>query len=197
MKRTLLLLALLSFPAAAQVTVQFSVPGVRVTAAPPPPRVEVRTAAPSAGHVWIAGHWAWRGAAHVWVPGHWALPPAAGYVWEPARWVNQNGQWVFYEGHWRVSAPAAPTVVYQPPPEPAQPIEVEAAPPAPIAEVQPAAPFGGAVWIPGYWQWNGHHHVWVGGHWSAPRAGWVWEPHKWEHGPRGRWHHVPGHWRKL
>src|SRR5258708_6937286 len=136
MKRTLLMLALLSFPAFAQVTVQFTVPGVRVVAPPPPPRVEVQVARPSPNHIWIAGHW-------------------------------------------RVAAPPAPTVVYEPPPAPVQPVEVEVAPPAPIVEVRPAEPFTGAVWIPGYWQWNGAHHIWVGGRWSAPRAGWTWEPAHW------------------
>jgi hypothetical protein len=196
MKRTLLMLALLSvpLPALAQVSVQFSVPGVRVVAPPPPPRVEVQMARPSPNHVWIAGHYAWRGGAHVWLPGHWAMPPSGGYTWEPARWVNQNGQWVFYEGHWRAPV-AQPTVVYQPPPEPAQPVEVEAAPPPPIVEARTAAPFGGAVWIPGYWQWNGGRHVWVGGRWSAGRAGMMWEPAHWEQ--RGHHHRfVPGHWRR-
>ena len=39
-------------------------------------RVEVQVARPSPNHIWIAGHWAWRGGAHVWIPGHWAMPPA-------------------------------------------------------------------------------------------------------------------------
>jgi len=191
MKR-LLLLSLLSLPAFAQVSVQFTVPGVRVVTAPPPPRVEVQVARPSPGHTWIAGHWAWRLGAHVWIPGHWAQPPAIGYTWEPARWVNQNGQWVFYEGHWRAPV-AQPRVVYEPPPVPA--VEVQAAPPAPIVEARPAEPFAGAVWIPGYWHWNGRNHVWVGGRFSAPRAGWSFVPAHWE--PRGHHHKfVPAHWKK-
>jgi hypothetical protein len=193
MKR-LLLLSLLSFPlpALAQVAVQFTVPGVRVMTAPPPARVEVQTARPSPSHMWIGGHWAWRANAHVWIPGHWAQPPVVGYTWEPARWVNQNGQWVFYEGHWRAPAPQ-PTVVYEPAPAPA--VEVEEAPPAPIVETPPAAPFAGAVWTQGYWHWNGHHHVWVGGRYSAPRAGWGFVPGHWE--PRGNhYKFVPAHWQK-
>jgi hypothetical protein len=109
--------------------------------------------------------------------------------------VNQNGQWVFYEGHWRVAAPPQPTVVYEPPPAPPA-VEIESAPPEPIVEVRPAVPFAGAVWIPGYWQWNGVRHLWVGGRWSAPRPGWGWEPHRWERGPGGRWHFVHGGWRR-
>ena len=40
---------------------------VYVKVAPPAPIVEVRTVAPSAGHVWIAGYHRWDGAAYVWV----------------------------------------------------------------------------------------------------------------------------------
>jgi hypothetical protein len=193
MTRILLLLSLLTVPAFAQVAVQFTVPGVRVSAAPPPVRVEVQPARPSPNHLWIAGHWGWRGGRHEWLGGHWAIPPQPGYVWEPARWTQENGQWVFFEGHWRLAAPPQPTVVYEPPPEPAQPIEVESAPPAPIVEVRPATPFAGAVWLPGYWHWNGNRHVWLAGRWSAPRAGFRWEPAHWE--GHGRWHRfVPGHW---
>ena len=45
------------------------VPVVTVAVAPPPLRVEVKSAPPSDRHVWIAGHWAWRGGQHEWVPG--------------------------------------------------------------------------------------------------------------------------------
>jgi hypothetical protein len=172
------------------------VPGVRVTIAPPAPRVEVRPVAPSPSHVWIGGHWAWRGGAHVWVGGHYALPPGAGYRWEQARWVNQGGAWTFYEGHWAMNQPTSPSYVYEPAPPPAQEVVVQEAPPEPIVEVRPAVPFAGAVWIPGYWHWNGNRHFWVGGHWSAPRRGWVWEPNHWQQTPRG-WVHVPGRWRRA
>jgi hypothetical protein len=196
MRRILLVLvAALSFVpslARAQVVV---VPGVRVTVAPPPPRVEVRTVAPSPQHVWLPGHWAWRGGGHVWLPGHWALPPAPGYHWVHARWINEGGQWVFYEGHWAMNQPPAPSYVYDPGPAPAQEVVVQQAPPPDIVEVRPASPFGGAVWIPGFWHWNGYRHVWVGGHWSAPRVGYVWEPHHWQRTPGG-WRWMPGHWRR-
>lgn len=171
------------------------VPGVRVSVAPPPLRVEVRPLAPSAAHVWIPGHWAWRAGAHVWTAGYYALPPSPGYHWVHARWVNEGGQWVFFEGHWALTQPTSPSYVYDPGAAPAGEVIVQQAPPEPIVEVRPATPFTGAVWIPGYWHWNGFRHVWVGGHWSAPRAGWVWEPHHWQPTPRGYvW--VRGHWRR-
>jgi hypothetical protein len=115
-------------------------------------------------------------------------------VWEPARWENRAGAWIFVEGHWRWAAPPQPTAYYEPSVAPAQPVYAAAEPPAPVAEVQGVPPFGGAVWIPGYWHWHGQHYQWVGGRWSAPRAGWVWEPHHWERGPGG-WRMAPGHWR--
>ena len=41
-------------------------------------------------------------------------------------------------------------------------------PPAPQYEVVPVAPFLGAIWIAGYWNWHAGRHVWVPGRW-APR----------------------------
>ncbi len=40
---------------------------------PPPPKVEIRTACPYPGAVWVPGHWQWRGRGrgYVWAPGHW------------------------------------------------------------------------------------------------------------------------------
>jgi hypothetical protein len=196
MRRIGLLLALalsLLSPLSARAQV---VPGVRVAVAPPPPREEIRPVAPSPNHVWIPGHWAWRNGAHVWFQGHWAMPPAAGYHWVAARWVNEGGGWVYYEGHWVLNQPTQPEYVYDPPPAPAQEVVVQQAPPPEIVEVRPAAPWGNAVWIPGYWYWNGYRHVWVGGHWSHGRAGWAWEPHHWMRGPGG-WRWAPGHWRRM
>jgi hypothetical protein len=190
--RALAFAALVSLaPAAAYAQSYVVVPAVRVAVAPPPLRVEVIPARPSAGHVWIPGHWIWRNGVHEWAVGHWALPPEPGYVWEPARWVAEGGQWAFYEGHWRLAAPP-PAVVYQP--APVTTTVVETAPPAPIVEVRPVAPYANAVWIGGYWYWTGARHFWVGGRWSAPYAGHVWEPHHWERdGVHYRF--VVGRWR--
>ncbi len=194
--RLLLILSLALLPriAAAQVGVYVNVPGIEVRSAPPPMRVEVQPARPSPGHLWIAGHWAWRGNQHVWMGGHWAVPPGAGYVWQPARWApNERGGYRFYEGHWRYSTPPAPTVVYEPAPV-TEEVYTQEAPPQPIVEVRPAVPFGGAVWVGGYWRWFGGRYHWVGGHWSGPRAGYRWVDHRWERGPDGRWHYAQGRW---
>jgi hypothetical protein len=65
--------------------------------------------------------------------------------------------------------------------------ETDVAPPPPQVEVIPVAPFVGAVWIGGYWGWQGGRHVWYGGRWEHPRAGYIWHPHAWVA--------VGGHWR--
>jgi hypothetical protein len=71
-------------------------------------------------------------------------------------------------------------------------IDIEIAPPAPQVEVVPA-PRVGYVWAPGYWEWRGGRHVWVGGRWMHERAGYRWVPERWEQ--RGnRWHFEHGHW---
>jgi hypothetical protein len=191
--RAFALAAAVSLTAAPSFAQTVVVPVVRVAAAPPPLRVEVQPASPGAGYTWIAGHWHWNGSQHVWIGGHWAVAPAGGYVWEPARWVAENGQWAFYAGHWRLAAPPV-AEVYQPPPAPAQPVVVDAAPPAPIVEVRPASPWANGVWLPGYYHWNGVRHFWVSGRWSLPYAGHTWEPHRWAfEGGRYRFYH--GHWR--
>lgn len=70
--------------------------------APPPPRVEVVTAAPSSEHFWVPGHWRWEGGAHVWVGGHWELS-RPGQVWVPAHWVFFEHRWHLRGGHWQAT----------------------------------------------------------------------------------------------
>jgi hypothetical protein len=40
--------------------------------------------------------------------------------------------------------------------------------PAPRYEVVPVAPFLGAIWVAGYWNWYGGRHIWMPGRWSHP-----------------------------
>jgi hypothetical protein len=71
-------------------------------------------------------------------------------------------------------------------------VDITVAPPAPQVEVVPVAR-PGYVWAPGFWEWRGGQHVWVGGHWMGERRGYHWAPDVWvQRGPR--WHHEPGHW---
>jgi hypothetical protein len=67
------------------------------------------------------------------------------------------------------------------------------APPAPYAEVQPAIPFAGAIWIGGFWNWSGDRYSWVPGRYERPRAGYQWEQRRWTQGSRG-WQ-LQGGWR--
>ena len=76
------------------------VAGFVVPVGPPPARVEVRGARPGPYHVWIAGHWSWRGQ-WVWMRGEWRVPPHRGDVWAPGRWVHRGRGWVWKEGRWR------------------------------------------------------------------------------------------------
>jgi hypothetical protein len=71
-------------------------------------------------------------------------------------------------------------------------LDVDIAPPAPRVEVVPA-PRVGYVWAPGYWNYEGRHHVWVKGHYIRGHRGHHWVADSWEQ--RGnRWHRVEGHW---
>src|ERR1700735_4507030 len=69
---------------------------------------------------------------------------------------------------------------------------VTVAPPAPQVEVVGVAPYPGAVWIGGYWNWVGGRAVWVGGRWGHGRPGYHGVPHTWEHGGGG-WRMREGH----
>ena len=67
------------------------------------------------------------------------------------------------------------------------------APPAPVVETYGAPPYAGAVWLGGYWGWEGGRHVWVGGHWEAGHPGYRWEPHHWVQ-VGGGWRMAGGRW---
>ena len=69
---------------------------------------------------------------------------------------------------------------------------VDVAPPAARYEVVPT-PRSGYVWVPGYWDWRGNHHVWSKGHWERERSGYYWHPNRWEQRD-GRWVLERGRW---
>ncbi|HEY3756947.1 MAG TPA: YXWGXW repeat-containing protein [Opitutaceae bacterium] len=56
-------------------------------------------------------------------------------------------------------------------------VRITAAPPPMRAEIIPAAPGPGYVWVRGHWAW---------------RHGWVWMPGSYQYRPGYNW--VPGHW---
>ena len=68
-------------------------------------------------------------------------------------------------------------------------VDVHVGPPPPRHEVVPAAR-AGYHWSPGYWDWRGHKHVWVNGHWERDRRGYVYHAPRWEqNGDQWRLHH--------
>ena len=72
---------------------------------------------------------------------------------------------------------------------------VDVRPPALRHEVRPVRPGARYVWVPGYYRWDGHAHVWEAGRWEVPpRPGVRWVAHRWER-RHGRWVFVEGGWR--
>ena len=140
-------------------------PLVRVTLAPPAMRHEVAPMAPSPRHLWVGGHWAWRGNAHAWLPEYWAVPPGPGHRWAAARWQNTNGAWTLYEGRWTPASQPVVSYAHQPPP------------PARFAETPPPMAFANAVWSPGHWQWSGSRRTWIPGRWWPRHEGNGWRDH--------------------
>lgn len=74
---------------------------LEVAAPPPPARVEIIPAEPSATAVWMDGEWIWRRAQWAWMPGRWVNPPD-GAAFAP--WVFERGPdgrlW-YAAGAWR------------------------------------------------------------------------------------------------
>lgn len=61
------------------------------------------------------------------------------------------------------------------------PLLVPWAPPPMLVQTPPPAPFFGAVWVGGYWSWQGQW-VWSAGRWVAPPSiGYVWMQPYYEH----------------
>lgn len=105
--------------------------------------------------------------------------------WRPGYWQWIESTWVWLAGQWRV--PEQDIVAEQTTTAPA-------APPAPQAETPPPAPVQAAVWISGFWQWDGGNWVWVPGSWQLrPSASVTWRATTWQ--PRGTVHIlIPGGW---
>ena len=85
---------------------------------------------------------------------------------------------------------AAPTAAN---PEPTA--AVERKPPEPIEEEAPDYKPEGALWIPGYWEWDQaeSNFLWVSGMWRVPPPEMRWIPTYWTEVSDG-WQRVPGAW---
>jgi hypothetical protein len=72
-------------------------------------------------------------------------------------------------------------------------LDINVAPPPVQVETVPPPPAVGMIWAPGFWEWRGNQHVWVGGHYMHGRPGYHWVGDRWsQHG--ANWHHEVGHW---
>jgi hypothetical protein len=89
--------------------------------------------------------------------------------------------------------PAVVSVYVEPPVGEPPPIAVGWAPPAMLVESPPPPPFTAAVWVGGYWVWQGNW-VWAHGHWLGPPQpgyGWV---HPYYENRDGVVIFIGGHW---
>ena len=60
-------------------------------------------------------------------------------------------------------------VVYEEVPPPPPPLPPPAPPPPPAsAEIVPPPPVPDALWVPGYWSFDGSSNAWISGHWEVP-----------------------------
>ena len=69
---------------------------------------------------------------------------------------------------------------------------IDVAPPTPRVERVPEMRRG-YVWVPGYWNWAGHRHVWVRGNSIRERRGWTYANPQWAQRD-GRWEFRRGAW---
>jgi hypothetical protein len=122
--------------------------------------------------VWIPGSYSFVGGKYVWIAGGWRLPPSPGEVWLLPRWhADAEGRWSVTAGRW---APKGTLVA-----PPGGAFTVDARPPPIPAETPPAPPFPGAVWMAGFYTWDGHRFMWVKGRYGVGRPGYFWRPARW------------------
>ena len=70
-----------------------------------------------------------------------------------------------------------------------------ATPPPPQPDMVTPSPAANAVWIPGYWSYNGNSYAWVAGHWEIPPPNaHTYVAAHWENQGTG-YFFVPSYWR--
>jgi outer membrane protein with glycine zipper/YXWGXW repeat-containing protein len=75
---------------------------------------------------------------------------------------------------------------YAPPPPPAQP---------PVVDVVTPSPAPNALWVPGYWSYDGRAYSWIVGHWEMPPPNvHAYVVAHWERQPQG-YAFIPSYWR--
>lgn len=79
----------------------------------PPAPLRIKPRNHRRGHIWVQGHYTWRGGQRVWVNGHWVRQRPGWFyvqgrydwvggrwVWRPGRWMARRGQRQYVRGHW-------------------------------------------------------------------------------------------------
>jgi hypothetical protein len=74
-------------------------------------------------------------------------------------------------------------------------VEVSQAPPEPKAEVKTPCPAPGQIWVAGYWDYIGGHHVWRDGRWVQGKVGYEYVRARYDFDGKAWQFHVP-HWHK-
>jgi hypothetical protein len=74
-------------------------------------------------------------------------------------------------------------------------IRVAQEPPAPLDEVKSPAPALGYIWVAGFWDYIGGHHVWRAGRWVEGKAGYEYVRARYEWNGQTWQFHIP-HWKK-
>jgi hypothetical protein len=81
-------------------------------------------------------------------------------------------------------------------PLPPRGIVVAGPPPPPRAEEsRPVPQSATAVWVSGYWHWNGASYTWIPGHWESAAPGARWYAPRYQRGSDGRYYYQPGAFR--
>lgn len=70
---------------------------------PPAPRAETKPESPSAGLVWVPGHWAAVKGEWQWNAGMWSIPATPSSIWIPAKYDVKTKQWS--AGYWQPDRP--------------------------------------------------------------------------------------------
>lgn len=111
--------------------------------------------------------------------------PSEHAEWIPGYWQWTGFEWAWLYGWWRVPQSDRDQGLTQTAPQ---------EPPAVRVEVPPPPPFAGAVWIAGWWTWDGRVWLWVPGAWRLPPPGTLhWRTPRWlPHGAKVRLD--PGGW---
>jgi hypothetical protein len=136
--------------------------------------------------VWIGGGWQWNGTDYVWIAGMWRYVPPP--IVATAAGSTQTTTTTTVTANANIAPPAQAVIM---------PSAAPTAPP-PRTETIPPAPRAGAMWIAGYWTWEGTTWTWIVGRWQMPPEGNVrWTPPVVQIHPGGIQVFMPGGWIRL